>query len=70
MSNKGKASTSKATSNPDFDAVCMWYKMEFANYSFEVARDVIESILDKKLDERPPEYYAMSVGVICIYARP
>jgi uncharacterized protein YceH (UPF0502 family) len=44
--------------------------MEFANYSFEIARDVIESILEKKPDDRSPEYYAMSVGVICLYARP
>jgi hypothetical protein len=70
MSKKGKTPASKSASNPDFDAVCLWYRMEFANYSFEVARDVIRSILEKKLDDRSPEYYAMTVGVICIYARP
>jgi hypothetical protein len=62
MSKKGKTPASKSASNPDFDAVCLWYRMEFANYSFEVARDVIRSILEKKLDDRSPEYYAMTVG--------
>jgi hypothetical protein len=70
MSKKGKTPASKSASNPDFDAVCLWYRMEFANYSFELAGDVIRSILEKKLDDRSPEYYAMTVGVICIYARP
>jgi len=70
MSKQGKAPIPKATSNPDFEAVRIWYRMEFANYSFEVVRDVIQSILEKKLDHRPPEYYAMTVGAICIYARP
>lgn len=70
MSKQRKAPTPKATSNPDFEAVCTWYRMEFANYSFEVARDVIQSILEKKIDNRSPEYYAMTVGVICLYARP
>jgi hypothetical protein len=70
MSKKGKIPAPKSTSNPDFDAVCLWYRMEFANYSFEVARDIIGSILERKFDDRSPEYYAMTVGVICNYARP
>src|SRR5260370_26974581 len=61
---------SKPVSNPDFDAVCLWYQMEFANYSFEVARDVIAGILGKEVNDRSPEYYAMTAGLICIYARP
>jgi hypothetical protein len=44
--------------------------MEFANYSFEVVRDVVKSILKKKLDDRSPEFYSMMVGFICIYAHP
>jgi hypothetical protein len=57
--------------NPDFEAIREWYKMEFAHYSFESARDIIKMILDKGLDHRrSPEYYPMSVGLICIYGRP
>jgi hypothetical protein len=44
--------------------------VEFANYSFEVARDVIQSILEKKIDDRSPEYYVITVGAVWIYARP
>jgi hypothetical protein len=67
-----KMSQKKATrvSNPDFDAVCHWYQVEFALYCFEVVRDTIEVILKKKLGERDLEYYAMTVGLICTYARP
>jgi hypothetical protein len=57
--------------NPDFEAVREWYKVEFALYSFEAVRDTLELILQKKLDHRRSlEYYAMSVGLICTYARP
>ena len=60
-----------AVSDPDFEAVREWYKAEFALYSFEAVRDTIELILEKKLDHRRSlEYYAMSVGLICTYARP
>jgi hypothetical protein len=58
-------------SKADFEDVREWYKMESALYSFEAARDIIKMILDKGLDHRRSlEYYSMSVGLICIYARP
>jgi hypothetical protein len=60
---QGKRNTPKSASNPDFDDVCLWYQMEFANYSFEVARDVIKSIFEEKLDNRSLDYYAMTVGL-------
>ena len=70
MAEPGKKTKPKTTSNPDFDAVCLWYQMEFANYSFEVVRDVIANILKEKLSDRSPDYYAMTAGLICVYARP
>ena len=70
MAPQREKAKSKPVSNPDFDAVCLWYQMEFANYSFEVARDVIAGILGKEVNDRSPEYYAMTAGLICIYARP
>jgi hypothetical protein len=44
--------------------------MEFANYCFEVVRDVLRGILNDRPSERSPSYYAMLVGIICTYARP
>jgi hypothetical protein len=36
----------------------------------KAARDIIKMILDKGLDHRRSlEYYSMTVGLICIYAR-
>jgi hypothetical protein len=71
---KSVKSLSQKTPKPskeDFKDIREWYKMEFAFYSFEAARDIIKMILDKGLDHRRSlEYYAMSVGLICIYARP
>src|SRR6266478_563599 len=64
-----KAKTKPAPSQ-EFQDVCQWYKMEFANFSFEAVRDTLLKILEGKLTEHLPEYYAMSVGIICIYARP
>jgi hypothetical protein len=70
MAPQREKAKSNPVSNPDFDAVCLWYQMEFANYSFEVVRDVIAGILGKEVDDRSPGYYAMTAGLICIYARP
>jgi hypothetical protein len=70
MAPQREKAKSKPVSNPDFDAVCLWYQMEFANYSFEIARDVIAGVLGKEVNDRSPEYYAMTAGLICIYARP
>jgi hypothetical protein len=53
-----------------FKAACLWYQMEFANHSFEAVRDVARDLIDKKLNESAPEYYAITVGLVCIYARP
>jgi hypothetical protein len=70
MAPQREKAKSKPVSNPDFDAVCLWYQMEFANYSFEVVRDVIVGILGKEVNDRSPHYYAITAGVICTYARP
>ena len=44
--------------------------MEVANFAFEAVRNNLIKILEGKLSERMPEYYPLSVGLICIYARP
>jgi hypothetical protein len=44
--------------------------MEVAEYSFEVVRDNLRKILEQKPNRRTPEFYTMTVGLICIYARP
>jgi hypothetical protein len=70
MAENGKKAKPKSIPNPDFEAVRLWYKMEFANYSFELVRDIVANILKSKLSDRSLEYYAMTAGLICIYARP
>jgi hypothetical protein len=65
-----KKEKTKPVPSQDFQNVCLWYKMEFTNFSFEAVRDNLLKILEGKLSEHLPEYYAMTVGIICIYARP
>jgi hypothetical protein len=65
-----KTGNPKTTASAEFQAACLWYQMEFANYSFEAVRDVLPSILEEKQNEYSSKYYAMMVGLICIYARP
>ncbi len=64
-----KAKTKPAHSQ-EFEDARQWYKMEVSNFSFEAVRNNLSKILEGKLSERMPEYYPMSVGLICIYARP
>jgi hypothetical protein len=67
----GRAKKTKpATLTPEFQAAQSWYKMECANYCFELVRDVLRGILNDRPSERSPNYYAMLVGLICTYARP
>jgi hypothetical protein len=70
MTKPAKRAKSKAPSNPDFDAIRLWHQMETANYSFEVLDDAISSLIKRKLSDHAPEYYALAVGIVCIYARP
>jgi hypothetical protein len=62
--------TKRTARTPEFEAARSWYKMECANYCFEVVRDVLRGILNDRPSERSPNYYAMLVGIICTYARP
>ena len=64
-----KTPKSKSAPSQEFQDVCLWYKMEVAEFSFESVCDNIRKILQEKLGKHLPEY-AMTVGVICIYARP
>jgi hypothetical protein len=65
-----KKEKTKPVPSQEFQDVCTWYQMEVANFSFESVRDNLMKILEGKLSERLPEYYAITVGLICIYARP
>jgi hypothetical protein len=65
-----KKSKPVPVANPDFEAVQEWYKMEQARHTFEIVRDTIGIILERKLDHRSVEYQSMTVGLICSYARP
>ena len=44
--------------------------MKLAEFSFKAVRDSLHKILEEKIDARLSEYYAMTVGLICIYSRP
>jgi hypothetical protein len=44
--------------------------MEFAFHTFQAVRTGIEHFFERKLDSQEPEYYPMTVGLICLYARP
>jgi hypothetical protein len=65
-----KKSKPAPIANPDFKAVQEWYKMEQTRHTFEIVRDTIGIILERKLNHRSVEYQSMTVGLICSYARP
>jgi hypothetical protein len=54
----------------DFKDIQHWYQVEFARYCFEVVRDSVPLILEKGKGGQSLEYYVMTVGAICTYARP
>jgi hypothetical protein len=70
MSRRTKKTKLKPVLSQEFQDARLWYKMEVANYSFELVRNVLRSIREGNHSERSPEYYMIMVGLICIYARP
>ena len=44
--------------------------MTFGFHTFQAVRDGIESLFERKAHSDEPEYYPLSVGLICFYARP
>jgi hypothetical protein len=60
----------KAAPNEEFQAACSLWRMQFAFHSFLAVRAGIDSLLERKVHSDEPEYYPMSVGLICLYARP
>jgi hypothetical protein len=44
--------------------------MEFGFHTFQAVRTGIEKLLERNLHSDDPEYYPLSVGLICLYARP
>jgi hypothetical protein len=72
--NRGIKSVSRNKASPvsggDFKAIQHWYQVEFAKYCFEIVRDAIPMVLEKGKGGQSLEYYVMTVGIICTYARP
>jgi len=60
----------KAAPNEEFQAACSLWQMQFAFHSFLALRAGIDFLLERKVHSDQPEYYPMSVGLICLYARP
>jgi hypothetical protein len=44
--------------------------MEFGFHTFQAVRPGIAKLLERQLHSDEPEYYPLSVGIICLYARP
>ena len=51
------------------NAKSLW-KMEYAHATFESVQDGINSLLGRHLKQSAPEYYSLSVGIVCLYCRP
>jgi len=60
----------KAPVSEEFQAACFLWQMEFAFHTFQAVRSGIEHFFERKLHSQEPEYYPMTVGLICLYARP
>ncbi len=60
----------KTLVNEEFEAACSLWRMEFAHHTFQAVRTGIEHFFERKLHSQEPEYYPMTVGLICLYARP
>jgi hypothetical protein len=54
----------------EFKTARSLWQMEFAFHTFQAVRAGIERLLERKLHSDEPEYYPMTVGLICLYARP
>jgi hypothetical protein len=60
----------KAPVSEEFKTARSLWQMEFAFHTFQAVRAGIERLLERKLHSQEPEYYPMTVGLICLYARP
>jgi hypothetical protein len=60
----------KASVNEEFETACSLWRMEFAHHTFQAVRSGIEHFFERKLHSQEPEYYPMTVGLVCLYARP
>jgi hypothetical protein len=60
----------KAEPSEEFQTACALWRMEFAFHTFKASRDGIKNLLERKLHSDEPEYYPLSVGIICLYGRP
>jgi hypothetical protein len=60
----------KATPNQEFETARSLWRMEFGFHSFKAVRAGIEKLLERNLHSDEPEFYPLSVGIICLYARP
>jgi len=60
----------KAPVSEEFEAACSLWQMESAFHTFQAVRIGIEHFFERKLHSQEPEYYPMTVGLICLYARP
>jgi hypothetical protein len=46
------------------------WRMEYAHATFKSVEAGIKSLLERGLNQTSPEYYPLSVGIICLYCRP
>jgi len=60
----------KAPMSEEFEAARSLWRMEFAFHTFQAVRAGLERFFERKLHSHEPEYYPMTVGLICLYARP
>jgi hypothetical protein len=51
------------------DAKDLW-KIEYAHATFKEVGHRIKSLLEDNIKRTSPEYYPVSVGIICMYCRP
>ncbi len=49
-----KKPKSRSAPSQEFQDVCLWYKMEVAEFSFEAVRDSLHKILQEKPDNHLP----------------
>jgi hypothetical protein len=60
----------KPPTNEEFETACSLWRMEFGFHTFQAVQAWIAYLLERKLHSDEPEYYPLSVGLICLYVRP
>ena len=60
----------KGEPNEEFEAARNLWRMEFAFHTFQAVLTGIKVLLESKRQSNDPEYYPLTVGLICLYARP